>query len=107
MSNIIKPANRCRHHPDADIVLQLQEGQYHAGRWNCSTCSKWVTWAKTAKTSEEMTNRQSAIIDYIMGEDDRDKVRRLVALYNRSHLNIVESKWYADYELEHESALAN
>jgi len=52
-----------------------------------------------------MTSRQSAILDYIMGEDDKDKVRRLVILYSRAHLNIVESKWFAEYELEHESVL--
>ena len=70
---------RCTLHPTKQVQLTLTPTLKHYGRWDCSECGKFVVWAKSPKTCEEMMKRQKKIMNIIrrwasIEEDDAEKV---------------------------------
>jgi len=88
-----KPNNRCNVHVNDDIVLITHPEKHHYGRWNCSVCEKFVTWAQRPKTSKDLSDRQSVILDLMMNCKDRVVMKRLAEIYSKPHLNLIDEKW--------------
>lgn len=94
----------CKKHKDAEVKLTVTPEIAHYGKWICTECQElglksFVKWAKNPKTTEELTNRQSRIRQFLMDHDlstwTDSQLHRLLNLYNKPHLG-VEHQWYED-----------
>lgn len=86
---------RCRLHPTSLPKMQLTPGEHHHGKWICSECDKFLTWAKSPKTNEAMKKRQSEIINYVMhNEISVDDLQFLFEAYSVAHLTLTTSHRY-------------
>ena len=98
---------KCTLHPNGEVQLTLTPALKHYGRWDCTECGKFVVWAKSPKTCEEMIKRQKEIMLIIRKwasvEDDdseeefeyliRDRdLKTLLDLYSTIHLTLVQEQ---------------
>jgi hypothetical protein len=94
---------RCRIHPEADYLFIKLEGHHHYGKFVCAECGKFITWAKTPKTSVVMKRRQQDIINYIKSgrceELNTIEINRLLKLYSKPHIG-VEQEWFDQIMME-------
>ena len=86
---------RCTLHPNGNVSLTYTPQLKHYGRWDCNECGKFVVWAKSPKTCEEMEQRQNTILEIIRGHtaelSDKD-LKDLLKLYSVIHLTLVQDE---------------
>jgi hypothetical protein len=86
---------RCTLHPNGKVALTYTPQLKHHGRWDCTDCGKFVVWAKSPKTCEEMEDRQDTIMNIIKSKaaelSDRD-LKDLLKLYSVTHLTLVQDQ---------------
>jgi len=88
---------RCKMHKDRIPKLIVNEpGSYHYGNWICSECSKYITHAKSPKTTEAVRARQKSILDKILSTPNMDRVDLdfLCSIYMIGTLNLVQEACY-------------
>lgn len=54
---------RCRSHGKSEPVLKLTPHLKHHGKWLCSKCDKFITWAKNPKTQADLDYRRNLIVE--------------------------------------------
>ena len=86
---------RCTLHPNSTVSLTYTPQLKHYGRWDCTECGKFVVWAKSPKTCEEMEDRQETIVQIIRDHaaelSDKD-LKDLMKLYSVAHLTLVQDE---------------
>lgn len=97
---------RCTLHPNGNVMLVYTPQLKHYGRWDCKECGKFVVWAKSPKTCEEMEERQEAIMNIIRHKtadlSDKD-LKELLKLYSVIHLTLVQEQTWRMLKQQYEN----
>jgi hypothetical protein len=85
---------RCRLHPQLEPKLVLTPEIKHYGKYICPECSKWITWARDLKTTDELMDRQALIL--VLLDTHKDHRHFLCTIYALPHLNLVQQGKFND-----------
>jgi len=87
---------RCKLHLTGDVKLTLTPTLKHYGRWDCTECGKFVVWAKSPKTCQDMHDRKEQVLHLLKDRVNLSfqDLKDLCDIYSAIHLNLVQNeKW--------------
>lgn len=89
----------CSAHPNAGVKFQLTPEIKHYGKFCCNECDKFVVWAKSPKTCDELQERQQRIVKMIKTypELTEEQVAELCKLYGTVHLTLINQGIWEKY----------
>lgn len=84
---LVETDKKCNVCTDEPVQFVLTPDKKHYGKFVCGKCNRFITWAKSPKTSTELRERQETIAKMLSEtRHSVDDVKFLCRLYNKVHM---------------------